>query len=366
MEEKKESTILDTINKIKEESIIGKTIENDAIEKQVSFDFENDEDSELIEESNETKKSAKKVDISKFVIVDKDPISKERDLKNALYGNKSAFQIVAAQSGYMATVTPLVHKDSINLLYSNLNRYEYKKAVYKVIYSKINNFSVGSMTFDEWLKNTSVEDIESFYYGIYCATFPTQGSFKFTCPNCNEETNYKINHNNLFKTTDKEKMRKLIDSISRESRSKEIMREFSLLNKKDAFQLSESGIVIEVRTPSLWDSLELLRIVPENVIDRDTVSVTNMLYINKILIPSKDNENQYSEENDRQEILRLIDNLSIDDANELQDAILEKVDDSRISYSIRNIKCPHCETETREVPISLEDILFIAIFEKAQ
>ena len=94
------------------------------------------------------------------------------------------------------------------------------------------------------------------------------------------------------------------------------------------------------------------------------MSVTNMLYLKRFLIPSK-NLDGYNEQTDHQEILRIIDNLTINDANDLQEAISDRVDESRISYSIKNIKCPKCEKEVKETPISIEDILFTLIFEKA-
>ena len=357
-----------------EETVAEKKIDaTDVIEKEVGFDFakhiEEESVTETVEEEAEKKvekKKAKKIDISKITIVDGTALDKDKDIRAALYGGKSAFQIVAAQSGYMAKVIPLVHKDTINLLYSNLSRYEYRKAVYKVIFDKIVSISSEKMSFEEWLKNTTVEDIETFYYGIYCATFPNEGTFTFTCPECGEETTIKINHGNLFKTTDKAKMKKLINDVSKNALSAEARKKYSLIDKTESFQLTDSKIIMELRTPSLWDSLELLRVVPERIIDRDTTSVTNMLYIKRFLIPSKVQEGGYSEQTDSQELLRIIDNLSIDDANELQMAVSERVDENRITYSIKNITCPKCKTEVKETPISIEDILFTQIFEKVQ
>lgn len=346
---------------------------DDIIEKEIPFDFDaqiEDTSTSAVEQDDsevkEVKKIRKKVDLTKINIVDSTGLDKEKDLKTALYGGKSAFQVVCAQSGYMAKIIPLVHKDVISLLSSNLSRYEYRKAVFKVIYDKIVSISSEIMTFEEWLKNTSVEDVETFYYGIYCATFPNEGSFTFKCPKCGEERQMTINHNNLFKTTDKDKMRKLINEISKKSMSKEARKQFSLVGKTEAFTLDDSGIIVELRTPALWDSLEILRVVPDSVIDKDTASVTNMLYIKRFLIPSKSVKDGYSEQTDSQELLRIIDNLSINDAAELQEAVSDRVDSNRISYSIKNITCPNCHTEIKETPISIEDILFSLIFEKAQ
>lgn len=303
--------------------------------------------------------------MSKITILDRNALEKEKDLKSVLYGGKSAFQIVAAQSGYMAKVIPLVNKDVVNLLYSNLSNYEYRKTVFKVIYDKVVGFSVGNLTFEEWLKNTSVADVETFYYGIYCATFPNEGIFTFTCPKCHEEHNYKISHKNLFKTTDKQKMKELVTEVSKNSRSREDMYRYSLINKTEGFELEDSGIIMELRTPSLWDLLEIFRTVPENVIDRDEDSVNCMLFIKRFLIPTKTDEGRgYTEQTDSQEVLRIIDNLSIDDAARLKNSLIEREDANKISYSIKNLRCSNCQNEVKDSPISIEDILFTLIFEK--
>jgi hypothetical protein len=311
-------------------------------------------------------KKAKVVDISNLTVINKTEIDKERDLRQALFNNKAAFQIVAVQSGYMAKVSPLVYKDYVNMLNGNLGRYEYKKAIYKTIHEKMFETSVGKLSFDEWLRYTSVEDMETFYYGVYASTFPNDGSFRFTCPECGEEHDYKVNHNNLIKTTDRDHMKKLIEKVSAYSVSIEKMKEFSLVGKGEAIQLSDSGLIIELKTPSLLDSLEILRTVSEKTIDKDAISVTNMLYINKILIPSKENFGAYAEENNKTAILRIIDNLPIDDANEIQNAVYDRVDKNRITYSIKNIKCIECGHEEKDIPISIEEILFTLVFEKTQ
>lgn len=364
-----EKAPIESLNKMNQ---MNQDFDDVKFEKEVPFDFKEDipeTTAEVVDNDNKKKKKVKKIDINKLSIVDeRDPITKQRELKNALYGNKSAFMIVAAQSGYVAQIAPLVHKDAVNILYSNLSRYEYKKNLFKVIYEKIVNFSVGKMTFEEWLKCTSVEDLETFYYGIYCATFPDEGTLSVQCPDCGDTENYRVSNLNLTKTTDRKAMKKLIEDVSANAINKESMAQYSLIGKNDAFALSDSGFIIELRTPSLWDSLELLRLVPEDIIDKDTTSLTNMLYINRILVPRKagDKQTQYIEHDDRQELLRIVDNLSIDDAQEIQDAVADRVDDHKISYSIKNYKCQNCGKEIKEIPISIEDILFTLIYEKIQ
>ena len=366
------STVIKTLDS-KKKKLVEETIEPE-YEKIVELDFTKDLEkdyskekaTELTDTTDEPEKvMAKPFDISSINVINKNELEKNKDLVKALSSNKSAFQIVAAQSGYVATVKPLTHKDTVDILYGNLGRYEYRLNIFETIWNKIYSTSIGKVSFDDWLKITSVEDIETFYYGVYCATFPNEGTFNFTCPHCGEERNCKITHGNLIKTADKKAMRELISKVSRESDSPMKMKEFSLVGKMETYQLSESKIVVELRTPSLWNSLELLKKIPEDIIDKDTMSVTNMLYINRILVANPEGTG-YSEYSDRLKLLNIIDNLSISDAQELHNTVFARVNENRISYSIKNIKCPSCGKEINEIPISIEDILFTLIFEKTQ
>lgn len=341
---------------------------------QVDFSsiFENEEDASEVEAKDEdkekpTKTKAVKIDPNDIkVIPGRNQLEKERDLKAALFGNKAAFQVVAPQSGYMAQMVPLVNKDLYSILYSNLSRYEYRKAVYRLVWEKIINMTGGRLKFEDWLKMTAVEDAETLYYGIYCATFQNDGYFGIVCPECGEEHNYVVNHMNLISTSDKDSMKAHISAINSAENTTDSIKKFSMLQNTDIFKLNDSKLLFEVRTPSLYDTLELLRLIPEEAIDKDPANMTNMLYIKRVLVPSKSGANMYDEHTNSQGILKIIDNLSINDGAELQDAISERLDANRITYSIKNAKCPSCQHVIDSTPVNIENLLFTAIFEKIQ
>jgi hypothetical protein len=161
-------------------------------------------------------------------------------------------------------------------------------------------------------------------------------------------------------------MKAFINNISKNSMNITEAEKFSLIgaDKNEAFQLSDSKIICEVRTPSLWDSLELLRTTSDELIDKDSNSVTNMLYVNRLLIPNRENSSCYGEEIERETILKTIDELSIDDGMELQNAIAERLENHRITYSIKNVICADCGKKMEDIPVDMEDLLFTAIYEK--
>lgn len=350
------------------------TDEADSIVNMVDFSgiFERTESKDVTptdeDMMDQPRKKAKKVDLSSITIGKTNELERERDLKVALYGNKASFQIVCAQSGYMAKIIPLVSRDIYNIINSSLNRYEYRREIYKIVYQKMIEMNCGKVDFDTFLKMTSVEDAETCYYGLYCSTFQNSGQLSFECPYCDETNIYTISNNSLVTTTNNEEMRHLIGEISRNVTNFDDVKNYTMIGKYESFELSDSGIICELRTPSLYDSLELLRTFPEEVIDNDRVSITNMLYINRILIPSRNDPGKtvYSEETNRKNILKIIDMLSIDDGMELQNSISERLDAHRITYCIKNLKCPKCGKVVPEVPVNLEDLLFTAIYVKSR
>ena len=62
--------------------------------------------------------------------------------------------------------------------------------------------------------------------------------------------------------------------------------------------------------------------------------------------------------------LKFVSRAKVD--TDIQNAVFDRVDEHRITYSIKNITCPVCSFKADETPISIEDILFTAILERAQ
>lgn len=307
--------------------------------------------------------TAKPIDISSLKVSDvNNDKDKSEDLRAALFGNKTAYQVVAAQSGYMAHVAPLGYSDIVSIYYSTLDTLEYQKLLYKTLHDKILKTSVGRLGYGDFLNSTSVEDVETLYYGLYMSTFQNDGMFRYKCPKCGEEHDYKIDNRTLIGTSDSAAM---LDrtSMIRKNPTRESMEALSLLNDKPGIELTKSKLVIELRTPSLSNSLEMLATVPEDEIEKSEMSATIMLYINRVLIPNPRTK-QYHSEINRKAILRMVEALDIDDARELELAITKRVNEHRINYSIKNLKCPKCGHTVNEIPVSPKDILFHVISEK--
>jgi hypothetical protein len=291
----------------------------------------------------------------------------ESDLKRALFTGKSAFQIVAAQSGYIAKIAPLVNRDFVDLYNSSLSSFESRKLIFSIIYEKIIESSAGKMSFNDWLSSTSVGDLETFYYGLYCSTFGDEGIATMECPNCGESFQFTLNCRNLAKTADKDKMKERLDDVSKNANSAEDMRKFSLLSEKKTYSLPKSGILVELHMPSLYDMLAFLRTTPEKVAQaksQNPAYISTVLSISKVSIPMHDQSGLYTDVADSQKFIRIIDQLDIDDANALNDVVADMIENYHITYSVKGLSCPKCHKAIGDVPVNIEQILFTQIFRK--
>ena len=363
------------LQKKKEENSLKKISEVEDLEKELESKislteqeitelelYESQEVSESIEVITD-EEEAEEVDDMNINIVQTKALDRNRMLMNVLNLSTSTYEITLPQSGYSCKLSPLTNKDSFNILNTTSSEYENNRMTYKVIYSKIKEFSCGPMTFDEWLKNTSAGDLESFYYGLYCATFLDEGGFRFTCPEytCGHVTDHIIRNKSLKQVTNFDEMQKVINKITTESINIEAMKSLSLLDKTSRIKLKKTQIILELKMPSLADILTLYQVFDEKVLRKhNDADINALLCINGFLIP--DGHGNYVPDIDKHDLLSVLDNLPMQDAAALKKAITNLLEKYHVSYTIKSVKCAKCGKEIKNVPVNLRSILFTKIY----
>lgn len=303
--------------------------------------------------------------------IDRDAVSQFKDIEAAVStGTSASVSVCCTQSGYNAKMAPLKYQEFFKMVNSEDSNYDSRKMVYKTIYDKIVETSIGDwkMTFEDWLKATSVYDMETLCYGIYCATYVNDGRYTFTCPHCKSEINITLDHNKIQHTADSANIQQLAEDIAKHSNSVDDLKKYSLVLKKhETLALPKSGIVFELRVPSLYDMLTVLKVFTDE--EMEVFNSENRQFMLTIILSTASvfvkvqNDDRYSRITGLKDIYKVLNNLPIQDISVIRQKVISTLASNHVSYSIQDVKCtnPKCAKEIKFVPLDLEEILFAHI-----
>ena len=335
---------------------------------------------EILEKENSLKESSKSklnyVDIDSFQI-DQPTVETQKASIENIFGQVSSYEVVCLQSGYGATMSALTYKDILTITNANVSSYEARKNLLNTIYKKIQKLSFCEENkkpkFDEWLKMTSYGDLETLLYGIYCATFQEKSSVNVLCPYCEKEGTISINNNELIQTEgNKAEISNEIDEISKNADSIDKVMDYSIVSidekhkKKNikSLMLSKSKMVFNIKRPTMYEILDILKNMKEDVIASLSSDTFNMLLCTfSIYVKNKDNDKYFIVKN-KNDIVTIINMLSVEDVSDLKQAIDNILEEKYIYYKIKKTTCPNCKKEIYNIPMDIESLLFFQISEK--
>lgn len=305
-------------------------------------------------------------------------IDQNNDILTIKNSNSATVQVCCAQSGYIANMAPLNYNEFFKMANSEESNYESKKLTYKTIFDKIASTSVSDWnlndpkSFEDWLRSTSVYDMETLCYGIFCATYQNEGKYQYMCPHCHTLLDTTLTHDKIIHTADAKAMELLIEDITKNSTDIEEMKRLSLVLAKHETIQTPSGIIFELKIPSLYDMLALIRSFTDEELEEmddgnEKFVLTMLLSIESVFIPVP-NKNKYTRLTKKKDIRYLLNNIPVIDIIKIREAVLNSIKKNHITYSIRNVKCtnPKCSNPDEEkiipfVPLNLEEILFAHI-----
>lgn len=332
-----------------------------------------DEVSELLSDGKRRKDNLHKkieyVDLETLPTEPSDVLKQQQALKS-IFSSKPSVLVTCSQSGYTAKVSALYYKDIVTITNSTLSNYDNKKEIYKIMYSKITEYSADKWhpSFDEWLKATSLGDVETLFYGLYCATFQEKSVIRYECPFCGEINTMIVDNKRLVRADDTKGMLELSNKIRTEATTVEKIKEFSSVSdtkeNKKSVRLPDSKIIFTISLPSLYKTLETLRTFSdEELAAKSTDAVNVLLATLSVAIPNAES-GKYSFIESKKDVYQLLDILSVDDFAVLREVINELLDAKRISYYVENEKCVHCKKKISKIPLDMEQLLFFQISEK--
>lgn len=308
------------------------------------------------------------VDVSSITIkkskkLTEDEIMK-RFVKKVTESNPST-RIVAVNSGYAASMdgfsSPALRNVSAELAQydKDFGATDYR---YRLVHSKIKDTTIGSMDYMTFLKNTSLLELDIFFYGIVCSTYPDKNQFPGKCPNPKCEAKFKYDYFN------KDYLKVTSENVDEVTEKVAALLKGQAINPEEIFEnaptnmvtreiLDDSGIIVELRHPTLYDHLYD---VLQTLEDKNSSLINSMPFIETVLIPDIDIEGNtsYFKLEKVENKLNTLEQLSEADDIKLAEKIKIIIDQSNIEFAMQNIECPYCKHKFADQIVSMEQMLF--------
>jgi len=275
------------------------------------------------------------------------------------------YQVVCNQSCYVANMKAINYGDAIAIANSSASAYQERSRIYKLLYDKCEAFSVGRISFDDFLRITSFYDAETLMFGIYQQSFPGTTEFQVQCGSCGMQHNMKFQNEEFIAVKDEEVYKNIQDTIASCSNPETALAN-SIVNKTTRKILPDSKVIVDVAIPSLKDNLDLLGRVNPKLLEANKEVISLMMFIKNIYMLDTNKTVTlgkpcyYKMEKDLSSVSKLIKDLTINDARELGKVIQDKSDKHGIVYQLKNHKCPNpeCGKDLGEIPVDIEKLLF--------
>lgn len=322
------------------------------------------------EESEDIKSNLPEIDLTSIKIKRaKDPTKAYQKIKKKREKMEVVTQVVFPNSGYLAQYKGFSSTELRKLpsILSNLDKFRALQYKLKVIHDKMVTTNVGRMSFENWLKTTSVLEINNIYYALFCSTYPDVNSYPHICedPKCKAKFTFDYHNKNLLMLDGEEEnidetRDTIVHIINDIERAMELYSE-SNVNTLDRVRLPESGIIVEVRHPSLWNELkDTLQPAIVGEIDDDE-AIATLTYIENIYVPEdpSDPETDFLMLEDINDKYDAITNLKEKDDLALAKTLNKIVSKYNIVYGMHDVVCPFCKKVQKKIIIdNLESFLF--------
>lgn len=332
------------------------------------------DDNEVEEIKDEKVENKPVVDLTSIVIKKSKKLTEEDILKKYMKkvnDKESTTRVVLVNSGYAANLAGF-SSPALRNIANELSGYDREFGAadyrYRLIYSKLKDTSVGEMDYATFLKTTALLELELLFYGIVCSTFPDKNEFPGECPTCGNKFKYTYYNTDYLKVK-QEDFDEVSDQVVRTLKgqvtnmSVDQILENAPTNLLRREILQDSGIVVELRQPTLYNHLyDVLKVMD----DKETTSalVSSMPFIESVLVPEDiDDEGNvsYFKLESMEAKLAVLEQLREKDDIKLAESIKEIIDMQKIEFSVRGVRCtnPECKHEYPEQLVSMEKMLFM-------
>lgn len=338
-----------------------KIVEVDEIPEDKAED-KKDEDEDLLITSDELKN----LKVCKFKKKDEYKKRYERLLqRRKKEHNLNATQTVLINSGYSAKFSGFMAPELVKVqsYISSVDAFSATKFLYEKIFNHLVETGIGEMTFDTFLKNTSLIEMNSIMYALFDSTYPSVNEYPGSCTfdDCKHQFTFKYQNKQLL----------YIDPENNEEVSQQILGILNSTNPLETLKNSNinftlrkklsTGTIIDFRHPSLYNHLTdtLEEMAKNDLLDTDEEMITLMPFIDKILVYDEEIQS-YIELEDFEERLMELQYMNDDDLETCVKIVRSIEQEYKIKFGFKNLTCPRCKRKLPDTEIAdMSQLLFL-------
>lgn len=274
-------------------------------------------------------------------------------------------------SGFRADMKGLTYGEmgDISLTMSGVTVDKYYKRL-SVIYNKMTNISTGPFkSFEDFLKGFAFVDIPMALYGLYVSTQPEIQQIQLRDGECRKLFNHEYTTRSVLRLeqcsqTFLEKMKEIATSPASEYDN--IRKNSAVLNSK-FYELPYSKIVVEMGIPSAYEFLyNVIPLLEEKGIENAFPNDVNNIYednsllltaVRSIYIPNP-SDGTYTVCEGYKDILDAIYIIKPEEIKILTTLTNKLTGEYQVTFSFGDIKCPHCGNITKNLEVTMDDLVF--------
>lgn len=292
-----------------------------------------------------------------------DPLSAEKSLSYiGATVDQVNYPIIAMKSGYRAWMAPLTNNEKVEIRNVRGTVYERTNAVLRVVHRKIVNTSLGKLDYQRWLNITADEDLDTFLFGLFAATYPNPVEYEIECPKCESSNTLKLGPNNLIEAIDKEETGNYIQNLLDNYDKGEGFAKESLVRTVEYVTLNKSRIAVAIRTPSLSQMLHTTNLVQQKEGTYQPDLIQTLKFIHEIYVPDLEafhrGSVEYTRITERGRILDILNTMDQEDFLEVRKAAIRRIFRYMIEYRIGRFNCAKCGHEIKDVSMDMTRLLF--------
>ena len=286
--------------------------------------------------------------------------------------NGSRTTICFPASGFKAQMKGLSYGEyaDIALSMENVKFDQYYKRL-SIIYNHMTNISRGDFKdFEDFLKHFSYTDISLALYGLYISTEKEIQEIPLKCGNkkCNKTFNWEYNTRNILRLercADKF-LKKMEEVATAKPSDYDKIAENAAVNNSKYVELPDSKVVCEMGVASAYDFLyNFIPLMNEETFKDAFGNDASNVYMNNVLLLTSvrsvdvpDGEGGYIHCTGYKDILDAIYYIGPNDIKYLAAQTAKIQSMWEVTYSLGDTKCPHCGAVTKNLDVSMDDLVF--------